>query len=158
MERLQRALDLHRSTDRSGLHIKREMSYQYQAPNSSQSNPTAVVTIDSLTVFLHDRTTSPKPKTPSQPEAGENLQLQDFNLDDPFAQSGDAEFSNFLNRDQAYIPEENQPALTVDAPVPARRKKESKTFDLVYRQGKWQLKKEPEGEYERSLFQYALED
>lgn len=128
MQRLERALNLHQASAEVGLRIKRDTSFEYQAPDSSGPVPRAVVHVNTHTMLLHDSLAAPK--TTARSKADDDPVVKKLLLHEP----------------------------TADAHVPPRRLQELRTFDLVYKQGKWQLDKEPESELERSWFKYALEN
>ena len=153
MQRLQRALDLSKPTGRTGLLSKRKMRYAYQAPRVAQANPTAVVTIETLSIFLHGKF-SPQPKDTSA-EAHE----QETALVPPeeFADPGNPEQADYANQQPAFQPGTLANPAIVDTPVPPRRKEESKTYHLVFQNGKWRLLNEPEVAHERLWFEYALQ-
>ena len=154
MDRLQRALDLQASGG-AGLRIKREMKYEYHPPADEQSLARATVTIETTSAFLHKRNTKP-PKKETRP-------LGYFDKDDPLneldpnatsAEREEYEASQWLVSEDDKIMKKAD--LTVQASIPPRKKKETKKFQLVYKEDRWQLVTTPEGEYEQGLFTYAL--
>ena len=162
MKRLQRALDISQSAAQTGLSIKRNMSYEYLAPDSSSTVHTAVVKVNTTTIFRHNIVTLKKQKAPLDTNEDQGVNLNDplTNLLDPLADSGDEFTNNFTNvgPEDKVIKKFLKGKPTVDAHVPPRRLKELKTFNLVYLKGKWQLEKPTESELEQSWFQYTLEN
>ena len=159
MERLQHALSLYRPSGNSGLRIKRDMQYDYQAPTPSKPDPTATVTINSLTIFQHNQLSSSKPKSTKEKKSkddNKNLVGLDPALIDPYLEDGDEEYFELRDKNQAIIAENERTALSANARVKARRKQETKEFKLVYKQDKWQLLERPEVEHEALWFEYAL--
>jgi len=155
MARLQRALDLSRPSRRSGLRIKRDMRYEYLAPDSPEANHTAVVSIDTLAIYLPNRPAAKEPTDPTDASQS-NVTLDSLLLDsagtDPFSDP-DAGYFAVAQHDAAG---KQWKRPVADARVPDLRQEESQDFHLVHRQGKWQLENEPEVPHERLWFNYAL--
>ena len=162
MQRLERALNLHQASAEVGLRIKRDMSFEYQAPDSSGPVPRAVVHVNTHTMLLHDSLAAPKTTARSKADDDPDRDLIEHDLfgSDPLAKTSDAILENFTNvdPDDPVVKKLLLHEPTADVHVPPRRLQELRTFDLVYKQGKWQLDKEPESELERSWFKYALEN
>lgn len=156
IQRLRSALDVSSSSGGSGLHVKRKMNYKYNAPGANNSAPTALVTIESLSIFLTKKSPPPEPKDAADKENDQNLFTPIPGLDDPFGEE-DEDYQDLLLNQQHKGTKRKKRPIAADANVPAPRKHETQEFRLVYREGKWQLEEEPEGEYEQALFKYALQ-
>ncbi len=150
MQRLQRALDLSKPSGETGLLSKRAMRYRYQGPTATQPDPTAVVTIDTITVFRHDKF------SPPDTSAAAAEQPSPLTLAEELADPASLEQQAYLQRQQELQGGRPTRSAVVDTPVPVRRKEESKKFHLVFQDGAWKLTDVPEVSYERLWFEYAL--
>jgi len=148
MERLRRAIETFTPSGNLGLSIKRELSYEFIPPNSSQSNYTARVVVDSKTAYKPKRFYSATDEEPaSGPQAAGSAfaeELQAKRANDPTGLQGD--FAVGLPRK----------APIVDPLVSAPSIKERIVYELVYRDERWQLETQPESKHERLWFEYAL--
>ncbi len=160
MKRLQRALDFHQSSTEAGLHIKREMNYEYKAADSTNSVPTAVVNVKTLTVLKAEVFAEKNNEDLSKNNENKESNKPEVNLLDPLADPSDAFSENFTNiaPDDEVIKKILKRKPAIDAQVAPRSMKEISTFNLVYQHNSWQLDKLPESELERTWFEYALQE
>ena len=149
MQRLASAIQIYPPSGGSGLHIKREMRFEYQAPDALRANPTAVVIIDTSTAYLYERPSRQQPED-SLKSSEANAPLSPGISADPLADP-DAEFL-----DDIYPAPTLKQTPTTTAPVPELHKQESATFHLIYMHDQWQLEQEPESDLDRQFFKYAL--
>lgn len=150
MERLERALKMQEDSPSMGLRFKRTLDYEFLPPEKKGGPIRGEVSITSVTIFHHQQFTGdPDTKQPTEEEPKRSVAEQV--LDDPTG-----------IRDEYADEMVNIPGVGPKAPaapearIKPRRKKETKVFGMTYTDGSWQLDDEPEEEYERLWFEYAL--
>jgi|GEM_PF-4999960 len=145
MERLNRALHF-RPSGTSGLSITdRQVSHELLAPDQQNPNYRARVIITTKTAYLHDKRQSPQKKLAKKKE---NAPI----IDDPLADPED-ELAKVLE-----IPGTGpQTEGALSARIEPRSTVSETVFELVYREGKWQLTEQPEKTHEQLWFEYAFD-
>jgi len=137
MMRLKRALDLVRPLGHGGLRVDRKLSYELHPPRASGSGYTAQVIIESKTAYRHEL-----PSTDQQAN-GSDRDAKALLGNRPVEKTKEPEGDKVLNSQETRLE------------IP--RISDQKAYDLAYLEGRWQLQTEPESDYERMWFEYALE-
>lgn len=149
MTRLKRVLSLVRPTGQDGLRVDRKLSYELHAPDTSQAHYTARVTIDSETAYRHESSNRDSQAGGSGNHAKGDSSLGNAGRGNPLSDS-------FTGNPRK--PKGNAKALNAqDGRVKTARLSVQKVYDLIYRDGRWQLQTKPDTEHERMWFEYALQ-
>lgn len=146
MERLERTLRLHRPTGAEGIITTSTLEHELTPPDDDNPRYTARVTILTKSSFMHGRREFKKEiKQIKERKALEFEDLLDSKKKDEPIEIVD-------------IPGAGPQASTEFVPSVESRSLDKKTvFDLVYRDGRWQLTKQPELKHELLWFKYAFQ-
>ena len=154
MQRLERAVLDFRPSERAGLRMGRQkVSHELFPPDATRPNYTARVTIESETMYVHDKPLLASDREKERQEllnrekARRRLEQQsDFS--DPLAE-------NFMDQ-MDEIAAEPRLSAAPDVIIENPKSSDRKVYDLAYLKGRWQLQTEPETDHERLWFEYAL--
>jgi hypothetical protein len=159
MEKLKRAVVEFQPSRRDGLQVgKRNVSYEVFPPDSERDDYTARVTIESEMVYVIEEPPDSLEEEREQQrreQARKNFERQ-VSPDDPLDTSDyDPVQQKFLSQMEdlaakSHVPHGAEP--TIETPQVSHRK----VYELAYLAGRWQLQTEPETDYERLWFEYAL--
>ena len=154
MLRLERAVLDFRPAERAGLRIGRpKITRELFPPDASRSHYTARVTIESESRYVHDR---PLLASEREKQRQEKLKRQKElrkleqqpEISDPLAEK----FMEQMEQIAAEPRTPLAPEVVIDNPQSSDRK----VYDLAFLKGQWELQTEPETDYERLWFEYAL--
>ena len=154
MQRLERAVLDFRPSQRAGLKIgKPKINHEIFPPDDKNSYYTARVTIESETIYVHDKpllgADREKKRQGRLKQERERRKIeQESEIDDPLAEK-------FMQQMEEIAAKPRTPTVP-DATIDNPRATDLKVYDLAYLQGQWELRSEPETDHERLWFQYAL--
>lgn len=146
MERLEHIVDMQQTPRGLGLRIRYQLNHRLIPPQTDKDVYRGEVTIVTKSAFNH-KNPSPKErqrkgKTKAKPERDE----LDFPADDPTGSFDDVP-------DLTTIP----PQTTAEIPIGPQEVEETSIFKLEYRDNQWLLVDEPEGNVQKTWFDYALQ-
>lgn len=142
MERLERALEEFQPPQSVGLRMKRSMAYEFIPVDPAHPHPTALVTIESKTMYLPDEPVQQEDKQEEEEEPAFEPII------DP------EEEDNGLP--PLRVPKVRVQEPLTAAPSPSPSIESRTTYELNFIDDRWQLQSEVESESERNWFEYAL--
>ncbi len=161
MERLDRALQDFRPRGKGVLRVSRDMKFQLIPPNKETPQFTAQVTVQTTSTYIHDQAFSTlqqnRAKVKAQQKRAEPLWNDPLDPNSPLGKSIDNPLAETYVAQMEEITAESDVPLTPEARVSNRQRVEKKTFDLIYKDQRWQLQTELDKDYERLWFEYALQ-
>jgi len=161
MERLHRAVQSFRPASSLGMRVQREMTHELQLADNPNEPHRAVVTISTKTFYDHepasDENGNEDAKKEQQKQNKKKNKSQQSDGENAFLLSGD-ESQQEVFESMEEIPElESAVPKIVEPKLEPRTLEEKDEFDLIYKDGQWQLVTQPEVEHVRMWFEYALE-
>ena len=126
--------------------LDRDLQYELIPPRDEQTQHTAHVTVTTKTTFLPQPSTEPK-----QDKKPKDKTELPFEINDPLAPKPE-DTAEILDLPGIGPQIDNAKPAAVEPKV----LETISEFDLIYRDDRWQLTKQPELEHERYWFEYAL--
>jgi len=159
MQKLERAVLEFQPSGRDGLRVgKRKVSYKLFPPDAARKHHTARVTIESETIYVHDQplqSLKEEKERERRERAREDFEQQ-AGLNDPLDESADDPLTQKFLSQMEDIAAKSRVPRGPEATIETPQMSDRKVYELAFLEGRWQLLTEPETDYERLWFEYAL--
>jgi hypothetical protein len=156
IDRMNHAMEMFRSTDSLGLHVKRTLTHKLIQPGDGKPNYTATITLSTSSMFDHGQLPTASERKQTKEEKTRKA-AEDLGLGDPFGPM-DVDPATV---DPMAIPEPGSAALNkkdvADPLIPAQKITEKKEYRLEYIENQWKLLNDNLEEHEKMWFDYALQ-